>query len=306
MNRYKQISRLLVFAEVAKQGGFTAAARELNVSKSAVSQQVQSLENELGIQLLSRTTRGIKLTALGERIRLRCQNIEHEMEGVFADLANAQNNPRGVFSITFPHSLEEHVVIPAIERLCAEFPGIEPELYVTDESIDLVTNHLDLAVRAGELADSGYRALPLGKLTEIFCATPLFLQRSGLSQKEFTWDKLSDYPWIASSWQKNTVAIIDIQSQETRQIKLNIFAKVNTLPSVLNLTLKHMGIALLPDLYARPYLLSSELVPIATSVTGPLWPLYSVHTYQTEKPIHVTRFHQLLQGFIANQHGYDN
>lgn len=300
-NKNKQISRLLIFAEVAKQGSFTAAAKELGVSKSAVSQQIQLLEQEIGLQLLNRTTRGLSLTAIGERMRFRCDTIQDQVNLVFTDLANAHSNPTGPFVITFPYSLESNVVVPAIKQLCIEYPGIQPELIASDEYQDLVTNHIDVAIRAGDLSDSNYRALPLGQLTEIFCATPLYLQRRGLNSTSFKVDDLSTSEWIAASWQKADMLIFEKKTKQQQVITLQQFAVANTLPSSLNLALSHLGIVLLPEIFARPYLHASELVQIVPTYSGPVWPLYSVHNYQHEKPIHLVRFHQLLKQLIANQ-----
>ena len=178
MNNIKQLSRLMVFASVAKHGSFTRAATVLGITKSAVSQQVKSLENDMGIRVLNRTTRGISTTALGEKLLSRCVLLKDQVDLAFMDIATAKDNPKGRFSITFPHALESNIVVPAIEQLCIEYPGLEPELIVNDSSLDLVEENIDVAIHAGTLADSSYRALPVGTITEIFCATPLFLNRN--------------------------------------------------------------------------------------------------------------------------------
>jgi len=301
MHKVKQVSRLLVFGEVAKQGSFTSAAKALGISKSAVSQQISLLEKELAVQLMSRTTRGLTLTAIGEKVLIRCQSIQQQVDSAFIDLVNAQYNPQGSFTITYPYSIESNIVIPAMQLLCSEFPGLQPELIASDTQIDLVTNNIDMAIRGGQLPDSMYRALPLAKITEIFCATPLYLQRSGLTPDSFSITHLTEHPWISSSWQKPNMIIHHLLNQTSQVVKLNQYAKTNTLPSALNLALNHMGIVSLPDISVLPYLRTSELVHIATHVCGPIWPLHTLHTYQTDKPLHVTRFHHLLKQVFASQ-----
>lgn len=295
MDNLKQLSRLMVFAEVVKQASFTGAAKQLGISKSAVSQQIKALEADMDIRILNRTTRGVSPTALGDKLLSRCQVLKDQVDLLFKDIANAEENPKGRFAVTLPHSLECNVVMPAIEQLCLEYPGLEPELIVSDSSVDLVEHNLDVAIRAGELSDSSYRALPIGTITEIFCASPLYLN------KNITPIKLTDLAqlkWISTSWQKQKMPVYDITTKEKIIIELNQFSKVNNFPSALSMSLRHLGIVLLPDNVAKPLIKSGDLVHIMPQFTGPIWPLHAVHAYQREKPMHLTRFHQLVCNYF--------
>jgi DNA-binding transcriptional LysR family regulator len=277
----------MVFAAVAKKGSFTRAAAELGITKSAVSQQVSLLENDLGMRVLNRTTRGVSLTALGEKLQRRCQLLQDQIDLVFTDIANACIDPKGRFAVTFPHALESNVVIPAIEQLCTEYPGLEPEL---------VANKLDVAIHVGELPDSSYRALPVGKIVEVFCATPLYLNQTSIPKNLVS---LCEHRWIATSWQNRNISVLHRDSNDKSIINLNRFAQANTLPGALAMALHHMGIVLLPDVIAKPLFKTGELVHIVDSYTGPHWPVYTVHAYLSEKPVYVTRFHQLVSRFFS-------
>lgn len=291
MNNIKQLPKLMIFATVVKQGSFTGAAKELGITKSAVSQQIKSLEEELEIRVLNRTTRGISTTALGEKLLSRCQILRDQVDLVLKDIATAEENPKGRFAITLPHSLEENVVMPAIEQLCNEFPGLEPELIVTDGSLDLMENNLDVALHAGELPDSSYRALPVGTITEIFCATPLYLNRTLMPKKL---DDLSKLKWIATSWQKAKMPVYNICNQDKTIVQLTQFSKVNTFPTAVSMAMRHLGMVILPDFIAKPLINMGELVHVMDKYIVKLWPLHTVHAYRGEKPIHLTRFHQLI------------
>jgi DNA-binding transcriptional LysR family regulator len=300
MDNIKQLSRLMIFAEVVQQGSFTGAAKQLGITKSAVSQQIKSLEADMDIRILNRTTRGVSTTALGERLLSRCQILKDQVDLVVKDIANAEDNPQGRFAITLPHSLESNVVMPAIEQLCLEYPNLEPELIVSDSSLDLVENNLDVAIHAGELPDSSYRALPIGTMTEVFCASPLYLNKNMTPQKLAD---LTQLKWISTSWQKQKMTIYDIVSKEKIMIQLTQFSKVNTFPSALAMALRHLGLVLLPDIVARPLIKSGELIHIMDKFTGPVWPVHTLHAYQREKPIHLTRFHQLVCNYFNNSMG---
>jgi DNA-binding transcriptional LysR family regulator len=291
MNNIKQISRLMVFSEVVQQGSFTAAADKLGITKSAVSQQIKAFEAEMGICVLNRTTRGISTTALGKKLLSRCHILKDQVDLILKDIASAAESPKGRFAITLPHALENNVVMPAIEQLCLEYPKLEPEIFVSDQTLDLIDHTLDAAIHAGELPDSSYRALPIGTVTEIFCATPLYLNKNTTPKKLAD---LSQLKWIATSWQSSKISIYNTITKEKTEIELKKFSKVNTFPSALSMAMRHLGMVLLPDNVARPLIKSGELVQLVEQYTGPIWPLHTLHAYPKEKPIHLTRFHQLI------------
>lgn len=300
MNNIRHLPRLMVFAVVAQKGSFTQAAQSLGVTKSAVSQQITQLETDLGVRLLNRTTRGVALTALGEKLLLRCQLLQDQVGQMFVDISDAGVEPHGRFAVTFPHSLETEVVIPALEQLCLEYPRLEPELVTSDGTLDLVAHHLDAAIHVGELSDSSYRALPVGTMMELFCATPLYLSRSHIAP---TLHGLSEHRWIAANWQRPDMTVWHPGASPTSQIRLNRFAQVNTLPSAVAMALRHMGMVLLPDAVAKPLLKTGELVPVAEGVRGRSWPVNTVHAYANGKPLHLSRFHQLVCRFFVGVYG---
>jgi len=281
----------MTFATVAQKGSFTDAAVHLGVSKSSISQQISALESELGARLLNRTTREISLTALGFKLLDRCTMLQDQLSLLFNDLNDATISPSGRFSITFPHSLQSEIIIPAIKQLLSEYPNLEPVLIADDKPLDLVENGLDVAIHVGELPDSGYRALPVGSLVEIFCATPLYLSKNGSILSK---DELVTHNWITTAWQKAKTSVTHIDSNEREDLKLNVFSKCNTLPAAIEMTLNHLGIALIPDIVARPLIKSGQLTHIVKNLQGPQWPVYTVHAYQNEKPIHIARFHQIV------------
>ena len=299
MNNIKLLPSLLIFAEVAKQQSFTLAAKQLGMSKSAVSQQVKRLETQTGQQLLSRHTRGMSLTAAGEKLLSRCELLQDQVNLAFAEIDSSKETPSGIFSITIPHSLEKAIVVPALSQLCIEFPNIEPRLFVTDQVQDLIKNNLDAALSFGELKDSHYRALPVGLVGEFICASAVYLQRYGLAT---TLEDLQQHRWIPAPWQKQTLSIYE-NNATSKKIELNVkfSAETNTLPTALEMVLNDMGMALLPAFFLQDELASGRLVRVMPTHQGKQWPLYMVHRFQTDKPIHVTRFYQLVKHFFNKE-----
>ena len=297
MNNIKLLPSLLIFAEVAKKQSFTLAAKQFGMSKSAISQQLKRLEQEIGQQLLSRHTRGMSLTSAGEKLLLRCELLRDQVDLAFNELNHSKATPSGTFALTIPHACERDIVIPALNQLCKEFPQIEPEILVTDEAKDLIHDNLDVAIYGGELKDSNYRALPVGTVSEIFCATPAYVQKHGQLTKI---DDLLRHHVIATSWQNGPLAIYKNNAlTEKKFVNLNYFAKTNTLPSALEMVLHDMGIALLPEFVIQSAFSSGRLVRVLPEYQGWQWPFYMVHRFHGEKPIHITRFHQLVKHFFS-------
>jgi molybdate transport repressor ModE-like protein len=297
MNNIKMLPALLAFAEVAKQESFTLAAKHLGMSKSAVSQQIKRLEDHIGQQLLSRHTRGMSLTAAGEKLLQRSELLQDQVNLAFEELNSSKETPSGVFALTIPHSCERDIVIPALNQLCIEFPLIEPKLVVTDESRDLIQDNLDVALYTGELKDSSYRALPVGNVGEIICASPAYLQKNGLIKNL---DDLAKQRWVAAPWQNESLSLYK-NSKLSDKIALDVHfcAHTNTLPTVLEMVLNDMGVALLPEFVLQTALANGRLVRVLPSHQGRQWPFYMVHRFQGEKPIHITRFYQLVKHFFA-------
>ncbi|NRB42110.1 MAG: LysR family transcriptional regulator [Pseudomonadales bacterium] len=298
MNRIKLLPALLVFSEVANKGSFTEAAKELGLSKSTVSQQISRLEDDLGFQLLTRNTRGLSVTAVGKKLLRRCTLLQDQVDLAYQELLSAEQEPSGPFAVTLPYSLERDVVIPAMSQLCREFPALEPRLLVTDEKMDLVKNELDVAIFAGQLQDSNYRALPIGTVKDIFCCSPKYRQTFGAPESV---EDLHRHRWIEIAWQKSPLIYFKEGKAQKNQIELRPFAKVNTQLSAIEMALEDMGIILFSDVVPRPLIQAGKLCQIASDNHGPTWPIHLIHPFQGEKPIHISRFHQLVSHYFSTQ-----
>jgi DNA-binding transcriptional LysR family regulator len=297
MNNINLLPSLLIFAEIANKRSFTLAAKQFGMSKSAISQQLKRLEEEIGQQLLSRNTRGMSLTTAGERLLSRCELLRDQVDLAFEELNHSKETPSGTFALTVPHTCERDIVIPALSQLCKEFPQIEPDLMVTDDIKDLIQDNLDVAIYGGELKDSNYRALPIGTVSEIFCATPAYVQKQGPLTKI---DDLHAHNIIATPWQKDALAVyMNNALAEKISVSLNYFAKTNTMPSALEMVLYDMGVALLPEFVIQSEFASGRLLRVLPQYQGWQWPFYMIHRFHGEKPIHISRFYQLVKHFFS-------
>jgi LysR family transcriptional regulator for bpeEF and oprC len=171
-----------IFTRVAEAGSFTHAAHTLGLPRSSVSAAVQELEARLGTRLLNRTTRRVALTADGEALYTRAQNLLADFEETEGLFRQSGATPSGRIRIDLPGRVGRLIVAPALPEFLAAYPGIDIELGVRDRAVDLVEDGIDCALRVGPLADSGLIARRLGELELINAASPAYLAAHGIPE----------------------------------------------------------------------------------------------------------------------------
>ncbi|MBM6596141.1 LysR family transcriptional regulator [Microvirga pudoricolor] len=167
------------FVEVVETGGFARAAKRLNVSKSIVSRRIGRLEADLGVRLLSRTTRGISPTEAGLEFKLRGERILADLAAATEAVAQHGSEVMGHLRISLPMGFGIRHVAPVLAEVAARHPRLEIEASYSDRFVDLIAERFDLAIRIGSLKDStlvGRRIAPIGVA---IVASPAYLARHG-------------------------------------------------------------------------------------------------------------------------------
>ena len=159
--------------------GFGAAARRLGVSPSVVSRQVAWLEERLGVRLLERTTRSLRLTEAGATYLERARAILAELEEADTAAAGDLAEPRGRLAVSAPLIFGRLHVAPVLSSLMREHPGLTTELGLSDRYVSLVEEGYDAGVRIGALSDSGLIARRLGETHRVLVASPDYVARNG-------------------------------------------------------------------------------------------------------------------------------
>jgi DNA-binding transcriptional LysR family regulator len=170
---------IAAFARVVDSGGFSAAAQRLGISKSAVSAQVQRLEERLGVRLLNRTTRRISVTEAGAAYYRHCARILADAEAAEQAASALQREPRGVLRITAPDCFAWMHVAPAVPAFLKRYPELSVDITSSAAHVNLVDEGLDLAIRIGVLADSPLVVRRLAPSRLVVCAAPAYLAAHG-------------------------------------------------------------------------------------------------------------------------------
>lgn len=187
------LNRLAVLVAVVETGSLTAAAQRLGLAKSMVSKHMQLLEAELGVALLVRSTRKLALTEAGRAFYDSSRRLLQDAEQAIETARNGRDQPQGTLRVATPIDYGVIVVAPLLARLQARYPGLKVELEGGDQRIDLIAAGIDVAVRLGKLADSGYQAAYVGPLLRWLVASPDFVARHGMPLEP---QALAALPWI--------------------------------------------------------------------------------------------------------------
>jgi DNA-binding transcriptional LysR family regulator len=171
------------FVRVVEQQSFSAAAASVGLTPSAVSRLVSKLEDRLGVRLLHRTTRRLTLTSEGEVYFARARSILADIDEVETEVRKSRGTPRGRLSINTSNAFGIHQLVPALPEFLQRYPEIEVELSFADRTVDLITEHADVAIRAGPINELSLRAQKFSEFERIICAAPSYLEGHGVPYK---------------------------------------------------------------------------------------------------------------------------
>lgn len=190
---FKNANAMLIFAEVVKRGSFTKAAKELNISKVAVSNHIKQLEMQLDIKLLNRSTRKISLTEAGRLFSENCLNVSKEIEFAKSQISDLKLTPTGKLRIACSVNFGIRHITPAVAEFKKQHPTIEIELLVSDKKLDLVSDNIDIAFRPGPIQSSNLIARKILSSQFIVCASAQYFKNRKIPT---TTGELSKEKWI--------------------------------------------------------------------------------------------------------------
>jgi DNA-binding transcriptional LysR family regulator len=177
----EDVVAMVAFARVVEASSFTGAARRLGVSKSVVSARIAELEERMGTRLLHRTTRRLSLTPDGLALYERCARLASLADEAAAHAAGAAGDARGLLRVTAAGSFAEMHLTQPIAAYLARHPGVRVELVLSDKTVDLVEEGIDVAVRISpHLRDSSLVVKKLGVDRLVVVASPAYLERKGV------------------------------------------------------------------------------------------------------------------------------
>ena len=176
MDRFESMS---AFVAVVEAGGFSAASRKLGMPLATVSRKVSELEDQLRVQLLARSTRKIALTEAGQQYFATCRRLLEDLGEAERLAAGEYSAPRGGLVVSAPIVFGRLYLAPIVVEFLKAYPDVDVELRLADSIVNLIEEHADVAIRIGQLPDSGLIAVKAGEIRHVVCASPAYLAERG-------------------------------------------------------------------------------------------------------------------------------
>jgi DNA-binding transcriptional LysR family regulator len=268
------LNDIVVFVRVVEAGSFTAAARLLGMPKTTVSRRIASLEREVGVRLVQRTTRSLNMTDAGRLYYEQSSQALRTIEDANLRLAETRAEPSGTIRISAPVGFGAHYLTSAVFDFLAAFPKTQVELHLTDDKLNLVENRIDLAFRTGILPDSTLTARKLGSTHRILCGSPDYLARHGEPQAAA--DLARHHCVIAGPSTGSAHWVLDgPRGQETVSVSGRFAA--NEMQAVIAAAIAGYGIAQLPYQVAEALVRNGRLRRVLGDYTTPVGGVYAVY-----------------------------
>ena len=292
---------LTVYVAVAEEQGFAAAARRLNMSPPAVTRAVASLEDQLGVKLLNRTTRYVRATEIGLRYLEDAKRILAELDTADETAAGINAEPQGHLVVTAPVLFGRLFVTAGIVDYLNHYPKMQVDAIFLDRVVNLLEEGIDVGVRIGDLPDSSMRAKRVGSVRQILCASPEYLAKTGLPQHP---EDLQQHTIIASKagsgsidWRfPLTEESSKNRTKESKQKALNLKPRltVTTNDAAIQAALQGFGITRVLSYQVAEELASGHLKIVLENYETDAKPVHIVHREGRNAAVKVRAFVDVL------------
>ncbi|MBZ9856357.1 LysR family transcriptional regulator [Mesorhizobium sp. CA13] len=285
MDRFEAMSILVASAEA---GSFSAAGRQLGVPLPTISRKVADLEAHLNTQLLVRSTRKLSLTETGLAYVAACKRILEQVEEAESHAAGEYTVPRGTLTMTAPIVFGRLHVVPVVNEFLARFPQINVHLTLSDHTINIVDEHIDLAVRVGALPDSTLVATKVGEIRRVVCGSPDYFAAHGVPKmpEDLAYHMCVTFTALASgmTW------IFNPRGKATKGVRPFCRLKINTAEAAIDAAIAGVGVTNVLSYQVARVVAAGQLRLILEDYEPDPIPVHLVHPGQANLPLKLRCF----------------
>lgn len=286
-----QIHLMKVFVAVGEEESFAAASRRIDLSPAAVTRAIGALEEHLGVKLLARTTRSVRLTEAGRRYLDDTRAILASIDEADEAAAGVNAAPKGNLSVTASVLFGKRFIMPCIVRFLQAYPEVDVSAYFLDRVVNLVDEGIDVAVRIGHLPDSSLKALRVGQVRRVLCASPEYLRRHGEPGHPAD---LLDHVIVAASGVSPRVDWKFGAADDPTMVRVKPRLTVTSNDGAIAAATEGLGVVRLLSYQVADELASGRLKVILGDYEEAPWPVHVVHRESKFGSAKVRRFIDML------------
>jgi len=274
---------------VVEKGSLSAASRSLGVPVPTLSRKITDLEAVLSTRLLIRTTRKLTLTDAGLTYVGAARRILEQVEEAEREAAGEFTAPKGELIVTAPMAFGRIYVLPVVTDFLALFPEISVRLLLTDRSLQLVDEHVDLAIRVGKLPDSAMIATRVGSMRMVVCASPALLAGHGVPS---TPEDLLRLPCLAFNWLASSATWQFRSSPAGAAVEISVAPRlsVSTAEAAVEAAIRNVGVTRLFHYQAADAIEAGALQIVLEDFELEPAPIHLVHAARGQMPLKMRRF----------------
>lgn len=263
-----------IFVAVAEAESFARAGRQLGMSPPAVTRAVSALEERLGVRLLTRTTRIVRTTEAGQRYLEDARRIIAEVDEADEAAAGVNAEPRGRLAITAPVLFGRMFVTPVVVEYLQRHPAVNVSALFLDRIVNLIEEGLDVGIRIGHLPDSSMKAIKVGQVRSVTCASPGYLKAHDLPRSP---EDLHRHTLVSASGVSPTPEWKFSLEGKPYGIRTRPRMTVTTNDAAIESALRGFGITRLLSYQIAPYLASGQLKIVLSEYELPPLPIHVIH-----------------------------
>lgn len=288
---------MTVFVAVAEEQSFAGGARKLGMSPPAVTRAVASLEKRLGVKLLTRTTRFVRATDAGQQYLEHARRIIAELNEADDAAAGVHAEPRGQLAVTAPVLFGRLYVVPGIIEYLRRYPDMSISALFLDRVVNLLEEGMDVGVRIGELPDSTMRAIGVGHVRRVVCASPEYLKQHGVPKSPAD---LAGHTMISSSAVTPAIEWQFVNGNKKINVKVTPRLTVTNNDAAIQAALQGFGLTRLLSYQIASHLASGQLQTVLSEYEPPKLPIHVLHREGRQASAKVRTFVDLLVERLRN------
>ena len=288
MDRFQELQ---IFVAVAEEQSFAAAARRLQQSPPPVTRAINSLEKRLGVTLLSRSTRHVRLTDAGEQYLQNARRVLSELEQADELASGVNTEPKGLLSITAPMMFGNLHVVPGVVEYLERYPDTRVSVALLDRVVNLLEEGFDAGIRIGELPDSNMRAIKVGTVRSVVCASDAYLKKHGVPKHP---GDLKDHSIICVASSTSQRQWRFHERRKSFSVRVNPRLSTTNVQGCLSAMNSDFGITRMLSYQIEPYIPNGQIRIVLEEFEPPPLPINIIHREGRHVSVKLRAFIDLL------------